>query len=718
MNVVRNCFSIALSARKIEKMMLAHRAQTQSRNKSKTNLSFAWQTSIGRSVQARGAKGFDVNHNIYPNLSVYMPTNMLTTLTTSRRQLYREARKLIHLVDPEYAANDDWVVQFSFMTDSTIHYVRRHVDKMDLTYQYALQLGSEMTGGVLRTWSSPTSYLDTNYYHRIVRFDGRYPHEVVGAFNGERATVIYYKVYDRHMFAPAPHLAGVHEVVDLRPLLRHGDSKATVFVDELPTPLPLQLKFDEFVKPCHVLAISGASGVGKSTIMALVIRKLEEAYSSQAPWKRGGLQGTLYDNTILVIGTHYNTNHPTPGTDRLPPTVAPELLHLLQHPPASLRTILFEGNGMKSLTKSIVQEITRRDGNIFILDVSAEVLKARQHARDVETKRVRSTTWLKGDATRAKNVAMHVPVCTMMVNNVKADSYKCCDEIMIAIHTWYGLCGRVKSDGPLCAKRGAVYSRDISIGQLVSGPGLFYSSVLDNGRFNAPPLGATLATIDEVPVTLRIHQLLGIHQAKITIAKAAGFCGWFAAACSLGLTVHAVRLMITNAYDNHELQLVLWEKCGKHETALSSFSRGELSRYATSYSRRQPLDLPLAPDYLATRHTHQITSRLNGFDQWRNILRRRGRRLLHQSSLTDYSRPLRCHSADWFCEYDFLAMTWETRKRVIVLHRFDQGRSVMYTRFHNSVVTGFFNWDEDKITADDICFSWSGDHYNSVQVPL
>ena len=91
--------------------------------------------------------------------------------------------------------------------------------------------------------------------------------------------------------------------------------------------------------------------------MRLVVRKLEEAYSKQASWKRGGLKGTLYDNAILVVGTHYNTNHLMPGTDRLPPTVAPELLQLLQHPPSSFRTVPFEGNGIKSLTKSIVEEI-------------------------------------------------------------------------------------------------------------------------------------------------------------------------------------------------------------------------------------------------------------------------------------------------------------------------------------------------------------------------
>ena len=139
--------------------------------------------------------------------------------------------------------------------------------------------------------------------------------------------------------------------------LRQGELRANICMDALSTQVPLRLEFNALATHfCHIVAISGASGAGKSTIITLIVRKMEEAYSKQAPWKRGGLQGTLYDNAILVIGTYYNTNHPTPGTDRLPPTVAPELLQLLQHPPSPLRTILFEGNGMKSLTKSILDE--------------------------------------------------------------------------------------------------------------------------------------------------------------------------------------------------------------------------------------------------------------------------------------------------------------------------------------------------------------------------
>ena len=438
------CYSMALCAGSIEQMMMHLSARTQKRNMRRDTLSFAWQTSIGRSVQALGATGFHTPHNIHKHLGVFMPTDLASSLTKPRRLLYLRARTLIHILDPQFAANDDWVVQFSLMTDSNTHYVRQHVDDMDITFQYALQLGSPMEGGLLRTWSSKNSFTDTNYWHKIIRFDGRLPHEVVGAFQGHRANIIFYKVYDRNMPAPANRLPRVQTILDLRSILptmvgtlpyqrkqgltpiaptRKACSRRSLLKGE-ETPTRATHAADQGERTgCPIVAISGPSGSGKSTIVRVITNRLRQLYPGYALWSQGALKGTLYnDNSILVVGTHYETTHLTPGTDRLSMTVAPQLLHLLQFPPPSLQCILFEGNGMKSLTTSTVDAIIQRRGIVVVLDVTSGVLKSRQKTRDVLDNRVRSISWLAGDNTRASNVAKQAcRNCCTVKNDTETD---------------------------------------------------------------------------------------------------------------------------------------------------------------------------------------------------------------------------------------------------------------------------------------------------------
>ena len=105
-------------------------------------------------------------------------------------------------------------------------------------------------------------------------------------------------------------------------------------------------------------------------------------------------------------------------------TVAPQLLHLLQFPPPSLQCILFEGNGMKSLTTSTVDAIIQRRGIVVVLDVTSGVLKSRQKTRDVLDNRVRSISWLAGDNTRASNVAKQAcRNCCTVKNDTETDRF-------------------------------------------------------------------------------------------------------------------------------------------------------------------------------------------------------------------------------------------------------------------------------------------------------
>jgi hypothetical protein len=45
----------------------------------------------------------------------------------------------------------DYVVNFSCMSDSELHYVHKHTDDDDIQFQYAVVLGN-CTGGELKLW--------------------------------------------------------------------------------------------------------------------------------------------------------------------------------------------------------------------------------------------------------------------------------------------------------------------------------------------------------------------------------------------------------------------------------------------------------------------------------------------------------------------------------------------------------------------------------------
>ena len=89
------------------------------------------------------------------------------------------------------------------MDDPEQHYVRRHVDDKDIQFQYAIVLGDGVTGGDLRLWNTDGSSQTINYLHKVVKMDGRLPHEVL-PFTGTRFCVIFYKLDDRQMNCAAP----------------------------------------------------------------------------------------------------------------------------------------------------------------------------------------------------------------------------------------------------------------------------------------------------------------------------------------------------------------------------------------------------------------------------------------------------------------------------------------------------------------------------------
>ncbi len=125
-----------------------------------------------------------------------------STKSLAQKALYAKASELLRLIDREYASNNDYVINFSCMSDPKKHYARKHTDSDDVAPQYAMVLG-DCTGGELKLWNSDGDTQVIDYTNKILKLDGRLQHEVM-PFTGRRYCIIWYKVYDRNMKKPAP----------------------------------------------------------------------------------------------------------------------------------------------------------------------------------------------------------------------------------------------------------------------------------------------------------------------------------------------------------------------------------------------------------------------------------------------------------------------------------------------------------------------------------
>ena len=148
-----------------------------------------------------GKPGF-VRHN-FMNTAAYVRPVEDQKVPALWKKAYRKAMRVLRGIDPGYAEGET-VVQFAYMS-SPMHYVARHRDANDISHQYAMSLG-DYKGATLRVYDGSGKAHDMDNRHKIVKFDGRLPHEVIvdQSFHGERFTVIYYKNYDSRKSRPDP----------------------------------------------------------------------------------------------------------------------------------------------------------------------------------------------------------------------------------------------------------------------------------------------------------------------------------------------------------------------------------------------------------------------------------------------------------------------------------------------------------------------------------
>ena len=187
----------------LEKKCKTNTLRSQSRDKNCKKFKYLWQVHMGRTTYTLGCRNFTYPHNFIPGKGVFMKNVLDGKQTDWVKDVYKICQQLIRKINYDYAGeNDDWVVNISAMTN-TGHYIKKHTDKCDIDSQYAFTFGS-FTGGTLCSYNHLNIKNDINNFRRVVRFDGRLPHEVSPVLSGFRYSVIFFKVFDRRLLCSTP----------------------------------------------------------------------------------------------------------------------------------------------------------------------------------------------------------------------------------------------------------------------------------------------------------------------------------------------------------------------------------------------------------------------------------------------------------------------------------------------------------------------------------
>ena len=165
-------------------------------------------------IQHIGKKAHFRKHNFKNTAVNLLPVQEQAGVTPHQMGAYVLAKRVIELLDPEFAAGETYLINFSHM-DSPHHYVKKHVDADDITHQYILAFGEYKGDVKLFVYDKRGNFTQSfDCKGRILKVDGRLPHRVrkTPDFDGNRFSVIWYKSYDARITAPTPILANPHFV--------------------------------------------------------------------------------------------------------------------------------------------------------------------------------------------------------------------------------------------------------------------------------------------------------------------------------------------------------------------------------------------------------------------------------------------------------------------------------------------------------------------------
>ena len=176
----------------------AGKMSSQYRDSTKKN-TFSFKSSfvLGYTEHVLGANGFRTPHNFKKGRGVCTTPMENRKLPPWQIQLWNLSEELIRQIDPHFA-DGEYCVQYACMNDPD-HYVHKHVDKENISHQYALALGDYKGEAVLRLYEpdGETVKGEFEYNRKFLKADGRFPHELFTKnFSGTRFSLIYFKVYD------------------------------------------------------------------------------------------------------------------------------------------------------------------------------------------------------------------------------------------------------------------------------------------------------------------------------------------------------------------------------------------------------------------------------------------------------------------------------------------------------------------------------------------
>lgn len=208
----------------MEKLLFDNnRVTKQNRDQARKTFNLKYSFMLGRTTNALGAgnKKSEVSELAFASQhtmkgkegkGVFMKPVMERKLPGWKKKLWILSKKLIKRVDYDFAKFEDYVVNYSCINHHS-HYVKKHKDDQDISYQYLLALGN-FTGANLRCYDENDNILgDFDNKKKICKMDGRLPHELImNKFKGIRFSIIWFKLYDRCKFEKDPLFKNPHFV--------------------------------------------------------------------------------------------------------------------------------------------------------------------------------------------------------------------------------------------------------------------------------------------------------------------------------------------------------------------------------------------------------------------------------------------------------------------------------------------------------------------------
>ena len=152
---------------KIEAILKTVHMRKQYRDTTKkVKFNLEWAFLLGNTTNALGAGfgAFSTPHNIKKGRGVCITPVEDRKLPQWKKLLWSLSKQLMQLVDPDFV-DGEYVVNYSCMTNPN-HYVKKHTDSDDISFQYALTLG-DYSGATLRMETLTTTI-------RCVKWTGAY----------------------------------------------------------------------------------------------------------------------------------------------------------------------------------------------------------------------------------------------------------------------------------------------------------------------------------------------------------------------------------------------------------------------------------------------------------------------------------------------------------------------------------------------------------------